>query len=268
MAGFHNPAFATFIAEIPTLRILAQVRITPHDHGFELRHVDDTETPVEQLQRLGLADIRKLVDFTAEGQFRPLKTAPNLRNGWVLFLSSAEELELALNQFYPNAVPDWFAVKQGTAQTTDYRTFTARQTGMYRITAMLSDAQVSEVIRACCHRKFCLKQRLWTVAELPADAANEKSAIPCLEPCAILLEFARKGMRIEQEEQVTLTLSPSDIASLEAAVEIATRRPAAAIREADFAAAENSRRMQLALEKLRNRSGEALSRQATDSEGA
>jgi len=28
---------------------------------------------------------------------------------------------------------------------------------------------------------------------------SEKSVIPCLEPCAILLEFARKTARLEQQ---------------------------------------------------------------------
>jgi hypothetical protein len=72
---------------------------------------------------------------------------------------------------------------------------------MYRITQMLDDAQAREVIRACCNAGCCLKRRLWTVESLAPDAPAEKSEIPCWEPCAILLESARKAVRVEQAEK-------------------------------------------------------------------
>ncbi|MBA4146654.1 MAG: hypothetical protein H0X66_00960 [Verrucomicrobia bacterium] len=250
MAGFQNPAFATFVAEIKDELILAQIRILRSNRGFEVRHASDQARPAEELKSIFLADIRVLCDFTDADQFRPLKSAPNLRTGWILLAPDDAALELALHHLYPNAVTDWFTVKSGTAPVTNYREFTARQSGMYRITAKLSDAQATDVIRACCDKKFCLKQRMWSVEGLAPDPAAEKSAIPCLEPCAILLEFARKGMRIEQEEKVTVALSPSDAASLKAALTLALQHPDSQIREADFNAPGNPRRLQLALEKL------------------
>ena len=165
----------------------------------------------------------------------------------------AQDLGLALNCLYPGAVADWFAVRSGRAVPTNFREFTARQTGMYRITAMLPDARAAQAARACCARKFCLKQRLWTVPGLPADNEKDKSAIPCLEPCAIMLEFARKAMRMEQEEKTTLSLSASERETLMAALEKARAdaRPTE-VREADFADPLNPRRVELLLNRLKS----------------
>jgi len=69
----------------------------------------------------------------------------------------------------------------------------------------------------------------------------------------VMLEFARKAMRIEQEEhKPTLTLAPSEVESLLGALETALAHPPAGQREADLSAASNPRRLQLLREKLQN----------------
>jgi hypothetical protein len=154
-------------------------------------------------------DARTLANFNANGEFRPLKSTPDLPGGWILRASSPEELEVALNHFYPNALADRFAIQNG-ARPTDYRPFTERQSGMYRITTMLDDAGVARVIDRVCN-SICLKCRLWTVGQLPPDAMNSKSIIPCLEPCAILLEAARKEVRTLQEKSAAAGQADSAI---------------------------------------------------------
>ena len=251
MAQIENPAFKAFVDEIAGDFTLAQVLVRRGASGFELRHVQDQNAAMETLKQITVSEVQQIAQFTAKGAFRPLKSAPNLQAGWVLIARDTEELNLALNHLYPNAVADRFLTTRGRAPVTNYREFTGRQTGMYRITTMLDDTRASEVIRVCCDRKFCLKRRLWSVEGLATDAAAEKSVIPCLEPCAVLLEFARKGMRIEQEEKTPVALSPSDAASIEAALEMALEHPKPDVREADFNAPDNPRRLALALEKLR-----------------
>ena len=251
MALVNNPALTAFCALLAPELVLAQVLVRRLVAGFELRHVGDREAAAESLRPVAVAELRALANHTAAGAFRPLKSAPNLRAGWRCVATDDAELEFALGQLYPGAVADWFAAQQAEPPVTHYREFTARQSGMYRITTLLSDAQAAPVIRACCAARFCLKRRLWTVAGLAPDAAEAKSFIPCLEPCAVLLEFARKAVRIEQEEaKPTLTLAPSEVASLLAALETALAQPPAGQREADFAAADNPRRLQLLREKL------------------
>ena len=238
-----NPALEAFVAQMGDEFVLGQVRILRRGEGFELRHVDDREGKDLKVVR----DLKEIAQCTEDRTFRPLKSAPNLRRGWRAEVRDAEELGLALNSLYPGAVADWFAVRSGRAQPTNYREFTARQTGMYRITAMLSDALAAEATGACCDRKFCLKQRLWTVPGLAVDDAKQKSAIPCLEPCAIMLEFARKVMRMEQEN-----MDKSEAETLIAALEHAIRQPPADLREADFNHALNPRRVELLLNRLKS----------------
>lgn len=251
MAAVNNPALAAFCAALSSELLLAQVLVRRQPAGFELRHVNDREAGADTLGPVSASELRTLANHTAAGEFRPIKAAPNLRAGWSCRVSSDAELELALNQLYPGALADWFAAQQTEPPVTQYRDFTARQTGMYRITTMLTDTQAGQVICACCDARFCLKRRLWTVDGLAPDAADAKSLIPCLEPCAVLLEFARKAVRIEQEEgKPTLTLAPSEVASLLAALDAALAHPPAGQREADLAAADNPRRLQLLREKL------------------
>lgn len=251
MAALNNPALAAFCAALGSELGLAQVRVRRLSSGFELRHASDQSAAVESLRQVPINELRALANHTATGEFRPIKAAPNLRAGWLCRVASEAELELALDQLYPGAIADWFAAQQAAPPVTHYREFTKRQTGMYRITTMLTDPQAAQVIRACCDVRFCLKRRLWTVDGLAPDAATAKSLIPCLEPCAVMLEFARKAVRIEQEEEKpTLTLAPSEVASLLAALDAALAHPPAGQREADFAAADNPRRLQLLREKL------------------
>lgn len=251
MSAFRNPAVQAFVAQLPNELLLAQVLIRRAAPGYELRHADDRDRPAKTLRELPLPDLRSLAQFTAGGAFRPLKSAPNLPAGWRLPVNDDVELERALNELYPGAVADWFAARMPGTPVTHYRDFTSRQTGMYRLAAMVSDPQAAQVIRACCHPAFCLKRRLWTVNGLPPDSVEEKSLIPCLEPCALLLELARKAMRIEQEEKVGLELSPGEAKSLAAALDTALARPDPGGREADFNEPGNPRRLRLLREKVR-----------------
>ncbi len=251
MVAVINPALAAFCALPAPELVLAQVLVRRTASGFELRHLSDRETPPNRLQPTACAGLRALANATVAGAFRPIKAAPNLRSGWLCHVASDTELETALNQLYPGAIADWFAAQQPVPPVTHYRAFTARQTGMYRITTMLTDAPAAQVIRACCDARFCLKRRLWTVDGLAPDTPEAKSLIPCLEPCAVMLEFARKAVRLEQEEnKPVLTLAPSEVASLLTALDYSLAHPPADQREADLSAADNPRRLQLLRERL------------------
>jgi hypothetical protein len=189
-----NPWLRAFLAEPWNEIVLGQVLIR---RGFELRHVADRE--VTELRPIRVNEVRLLANYTMEGKFRPLKSTPDLASGWILKANTPEELESALQDFYPNAVADIFAIRKDPSAATDYRTFTNRQTGMYRITTFLDDEGVARVIGIICN-SICLKRRIWSVGKVPNDAEGSKSLIPCLEPCAIFMEAARKEVRALQEK--------------------------------------------------------------------
>ncbi len=212
MTGIANPALEAFAAQIGPELALAEVLITRTGHGFELRHLSDRSLATDKLKTVSLSDLRPLAQRTESGGFRPLKSAPGLQRGWRVAIVSMTELGIALNHLYPGAVPDWYAARQAKPPATDYHEFTNRQSGMYRITQMLDDQQVASVIQSCCQPRFCLKRRLWSAGGLSADAAETKSIIPCLEPCALLLEFARTAVRSKQaEKRDELMLSQADV---------------------------------------------------------
>lgn len=190
-----NPALSAFAAAIETELVFGQVLIRREGHGFALRHVADRSVDAASLRSVGEKDFRSLAQFTADGAFRPLKSAPTLAGGWHAALRDEAALGSALNQLYPGAVADWFAAQAASPPVTSYRDFTGRQTGMYRITTHLKDAAVGALIQKCCQINMCVKRRLWTVDGLAPDTAESKSLLPCLEPCAILLEAARKAAR-------------------------------------------------------------------------
>lgn len=262
MDAIANPATRALVAALNTELLFGQVLILKRGRGFELRHLSDREKETCHLRPIALFEARSLAQFTAAKVFRPLKPAPNLPSGWLLELENPDQLEEALNHLYPGALADWYHFKNGSARVTSYREFTGRQSGMYRITTFLTDEQAAAMARACCHQRFCLKRRLWTVGNLPTDAAGEKSVIPCLEPCAILLEFARQVARIEQEAKTSLELSESERGTLRVALEHAIEIPRAESKEAEMNDPGNPRRLKLMLEKI----GTALKASAPDEE--
>lgn len=196
-ARIANPAWESFSRNLGEGLVFGEVSIRREGTGYELRHHGDESSAA--LRAVEVDELRELAQRTETGQFRPLKGAPNLKRGWRCYARNEEDLERALNYLYPGAVTDWFASRCENAPITNYRAFTARQTGMYRITTKLNDEEAGQMIRECCHETMCVKARLWTVAGLAPEGG--KSVIPCLEPCAVLLEFARTTARTAQSEK-------------------------------------------------------------------
>jgi len=136
------------------------VRKTSTD-GFVLSHRDD-ET-VDELQTFRDAeDAIELAKYDDAGNYRPLKTAPNLRHGWRLELDTLEELRRALDYFYPGRLAVFAAWKKGEMQTTSLRETLDRQSGMYRVAAKISDSQIDDLVADFCRSNGgCLRTVLW-----------------------------------------------------------------------------------------------------------
>ncbi len=251
MVPFPNPALKAFSESVGTGRLLVEVWIRPLASGFELRHREDVDRPDESLESVSLGDLRRISRTTAAGSFRPNKAAPSLQRGWNCRIQSLVELGIAVDHLYPGGIPDWYAGRQANPPVTGFREFTARQTGLYRITTLLPGPLANRTIRACCSARFCLRRRLWTAPDLEPDDATEKSDLLCLEPCALLLDLARRAMKLEQEEKITLPLAAGDLAVLVTALERALDAGPAGGREGNTQDPANPRRLQLLLENLR-----------------
>lgn len=245
-----SPALEFFLASVPDTDgfsfAQAWISRTGSPGEFEVRHVLDRHEDTNVLRQLNPIELRRIAHFDVGGAFRPLRASPDLVRGWIYRASSPEALEQGMQELYPGAIADFYSAREGASAATSYREYCNRQTGMYRITAMLSDVDATKAAKTCCAPWFCLKRRLWTIPGLPEDGAGEKSLIPCLEPCALMMEFARKAFRVSEESTINLNLKPSE---LETILEVLRARPAdkTEIRHADFGHPRNPRRIEMAL---------------------
>lgn len=182
--------------------------------GFALRHrLDGSRTDLECFERA--EDARVIGTNDDAGVYRPLKSALSLRRGWLLALPDAAAVCLALDYFYPAALGQWLAWRESRLRVTSLRQTVSRQTGMYRITGLITTKQADELIGANCSSSGgCLRTILWKIEEdgaaatsLPAEkfltefdqtgAAEKVIPIFCSEICNILVAAARPKVKSE-----------------------------------------------------------------------
>ena len=182
--------------------------------GIEVRHCADAAQPAEGLTRYeNPQDAAEIARYTDAGEYRPLKTAPNLRRGWRLHVADPAALRLALDLFYPGRLGAWVAWRAGRLQITDLRETLGRQSGMYRVTQKLTNVQADALVgRFCRTDGGCLRTILWKrdaagtqpSSELPSTKYDPRVAqaggtdgIPllCQEACNLLVAEARRVVK-------------------------------------------------------------------------
>src|SRR6266567_5932686 len=194
--------------------------------GFVLSHRDDKAA--DQLKSFRSAeDAIEIAKHDDAGNYRPLKTAPNLRHGWRLELATLEELRRALDYFYPGRLSVFVAWKTDQLRTTLLRDTLDRQSGMYRLAAKISDEQINDLIGDFCRSDGgCLRTILWKrdqrgtiastrlppqkfdpacdqAAQGPRSATVAKTGTPaaipllCQEPCNLLVAECRNVVKGE-----------------------------------------------------------------------
>lgn len=140
---------------------LGQILIQRTNDGFVLSHREDEAR--NDLQRCRNAEEAvEIAKYDDAGNYRPLRTAPNLRHGWRLELGTVDELKRALDYFYPGRLAVFAAWKTGQLRTTNLRDTLDRQSGMYRVAAKISDAQIDDLVADFCRSDGgCLRTILW-----------------------------------------------------------------------------------------------------------
>jgi len=129
--------------------------------GFALSHRDKKSANHLQIFR-SAEDAIEIAKYDDAGNYRPLKTAPNLRHGWRLELDTLEQLRRALDYFYPGRLAVFAAWKKGKLRTTSLRETLDRQSGMYRVAAKISDSQIDDLVADFCRSNGgCLRRILW-----------------------------------------------------------------------------------------------------------
>ena len=187
---------------------------------FILSHQDD----LNQAAAAGFGDLevhhgpeaaRDISTYAEDGTYRFTKGQVNLRKGWVMILSSIQDLRLALDQFYPASVGLWIAHQGGTLNVQNLRTKLERQTGMYRSARFISTEGAQKLVKTICGPAHqCAKRILWQLdAETPledseasrfngiASGLPETEAIPllCQEACNHFVSECRKVSKAEHD---------------------------------------------------------------------
>lgn len=243
VAAGSREAFAAWVDSAPNGRVFGQVIIRPAAPlGYSLHHADDA--PEDGMRVSGdPRAAREIARLTEDGEYRPLKSSPNLRRGWELRVADARSLGTAMGYLYPAGVVHWYLHREGRLRSTNFRENAARQSGIYKRVQRLSDEGVRSAALACCEDAVCLKKILWDIDEdTPLEVDRGEGEIPCPEPCSIFVSFARRVRLFERENDAD-GLSPSEKEDLAALVEAAATGEVGFAREAEFEKPLNERRM-------------------------
>jgi sirohydrochlorin cobaltochelatase len=155
--SMEKPVFGELRAPFHFGQILVQKK---EARGFVLLHRDERPKGLQIFR--DAEDAIEIAKYDDTGNYRPLKTAPNLRHGWRLELDTLEELQRALDYFYPGRLAVFNAWKKGRLQTTPLRETLDRQSGMYRVAAKISDSQIDDLVAGFCRADGgCLRTILW-----------------------------------------------------------------------------------------------------------
>ena len=186
--------------------------------GFVVCHREDEPSArLEVFRKSG--DAIEIARYDDAGNYRPLKTEPNLRRGWRLELVDLGELRRALDHFYPGRLAMLAAWTEARLSTTPLRETLDRQSGMYRIAAKISDEQIDNVVGNFCKSDGgCLRTILWKrdargaipSTKLPSEkfdptqdqTGRAEKTIPllCQEACNLLVAECRKVVKGETNE--------------------------------------------------------------------
>lgn len=237
-------------------RTFLQVRLLRTGDGqYEIRHARDVHRSIQSLETVTSDPYaaRFIAQMTNGGEHRPLKTAPNLRQGWALVDLDPRALWTALDYLYPACALHWHAELAGTLRVTHWREVAARQSGMYGAVKLLPPEVVRNTVRACCGDAVCLRRVAWDVDEatgldLPSEGDTAGQAlVPCPEACSMFISFARQVLVLERAPRHELPgLGRLGVEEIDQVREIATAAATGtlgAAREGEFSEATNSRRM-------------------------
>jgi len=220
---------------------------------YEIRHIDDSDAEADALTtHTEPFDARDIGTLNAAGRYRPLRTAPSLKQGWIFADLTADEVYEAVEAFYPATVVNWFREQRGELDIDHWRDEQDRQSGIYNLITVLPDEAVDWAAAACCDDSQCLKRREWQLSEdEPLEAEGGDGVFPCREPCSMVVAAGREWAKLERQDTQTyeFELTPSEKEQLEAIIDVVADDEIDEIREADVGNGANRYRVRYLREK-------------------
>jgi hypothetical protein len=251
-------------------RVFLQARLLRTGDGrYEIRHARDGRRSIASLEWVSSDPFfaREIAQTTNAGDHRPLKTSPNLKQGWALIDLDTRGLWTALDYLYPAAAVHWHAGHAGTLRVTHWRDTAARQTGIYGAVKLLEDDAVRNAVRACCADAVCLRRVAWDIdASTFLGFADEgevagDAPVPCPEACSMFVSFARQVLKLERAPRRDVPglgpMGADEVAQLRSLVAAAAEGTLGRAREGEFDDPVNPRRIRYLAARLAEVSADA-----------
>ena len=180
---------------------IGELIIRPTGGGsFHVLHHDDAGRDPAALRILpSPGDLRELIRLDRDGQFRPLRCAPNMPHGWLIHAPNLETLQLALDYIYPGELANWAMWLRLELPVTPWSETAARQTGRFHVVHELDESGVIDIVTKLCSRG-CLKQRLWPTVSQALHAPLDEIPLICPEACNYFVSKARERLKGTSEE--------------------------------------------------------------------
>jgi sirohydrochlorin ferrochelatase len=234
------------------------VTLSDGERTYGVRHRADADAGTSALDTHDdPLDAREIAKHDDDGGYRPLKTAPSLRTGWVFPELSPSDLVTTAETFYPATIANWHREQEGELDVTHWRDTVDRQTGIYGVVKTWDRGDgyehVNWVAEACCDDSQCLKRREWQYDdETELDVDGGSGQFPCREPCSLVIAGARKWTKLEGEQSQTyeFELTPSEKEQIEDIIDAVADGEADDIREADIYEGANQYRARFLRAKL------------------
>ena len=193
---------------------IGQLEISASAGGFVVCNRDDVGR--DDVTPRKIEEAFEIAKFDDSGNYRPLKTAPNLQHGWKIFINNAAALQQTIDAFYPGRLAVLHALESGELVTTPLREALARQSGMYRVASKISDQQIDDLVGNFCRSDAgCLRTILWKrddkgmvpSTQLPSEkfdpvhdqTGRNQKCVPlvCQEACNLLVAACREKVKTE-----------------------------------------------------------------------
>ena len=163
---------------------------------YQACHFQDEDALPESLDVLRtVPEVREMARYCREKKYRPLKTAPSLRNGWMIREKDRDRFYSMLDAIYPAAFATTIGYMNGEIEVIPLRTTLERQSGMNRDAGNVTDNEANQIMRETC-AKGCLRLIAWPIDEAcPVSRLTQHGRrIPliCTEACTFVVAEAQE----------------------------------------------------------------------------
>jgi sirohydrochlorin cobaltochelatase len=179
--------------------------------GFYLCHYRDGEGLLRG-EHVIFERALEIYRYDDRGDFRPLRTAPTLRQGWLMVLLDVSDVRQALDFFYPAALGMFGGLRSDNLPSVNVLDTMRRQTGMYQVVRAMTPEQADELTGgSCLSHGGCMRTILWKIdKDLPAKRLPPEKFDPeavqmpttlktipvfCCEICNLLVAQGRRLMK-------------------------------------------------------------------------